>query len=296
MSNASRQRQPKRSRREAGNALIEFALVSLVLYLLVGATVELGRVILAQRVLQDAAQVTARELALVPLPATADFDAALADPFVQANLVDNSNWVIDLDAFADDAALDTFYNGLPLLNRLLRPLMIVDFVTIDGAERRLLRYPGAIVQDGTDLTVLIPRVTGRDAQGVETIDWLPIVEEVRVDPADPTTGPFAINSLSGQQGLVALRINYPFQSAALSGFRPNPVSRVEPNLDLRNRADDASVVADALPSGTLLGDDGRPGPYAGSYGLGRQFAFAEEIRPYRRLLTAQAVFRREVFR
>ncbi|MDZ4800022.1 MAG: hypothetical protein SGI92_17850, partial [Bryobacteraceae bacterium] len=36
------------------------------------------------------------------------------------------------------------------------------------------------------------------------------------------------------------------------------------------------------------------GTYAGENGLGAQYAFAKKVRPFRRLLTGQAFFRREV--
>ncbi len=36
------------------------------------------------------------------------------------------------------------------------------------------------------------------------------------------------------------------------------------------------------------------GIYAGNFGLGRQYALAKTVRPYRSLLQAQAIFRREV--
>ena len=60
-------------------------------------------------------------------------------------------------------------------------------------------------------------------------------------------------------------------------------------------ADDEAVVENNEAPGTLLPDGGVVGTYSGPYGLGRQFAFVREVRPYRKLLSAQAIFRREVF-
>ena len=37
------------------------------------------------------------------------------------------------------------------------------------------------------------------------------------------------------------------------------------------------------------------GPNAGAFGLGKQFALGREVRPFRKLISAQAVFRREAF-
>jgi hypothetical protein len=99
------------------------------------------------------------------------------------------------------------------------------------------------------------------------------------------------------RGLVALRINYPYQAAMLSGFQGNPAGFADPNLSQHIVADDGAVTELGPPPGgaTTLSDDGRAAPYAGSFGLGRQLAFAQELRPFRRLISGQAMFRREVF-
>ena len=62
-----------------------------------------------------------------------------------------------------------------------------------------------------------------------------------------------------------------------------------------NRAKlDALVQQMNSAPGTLL-DDGAVGPYAGPYGLGRQLALAgRTLRPFRKLISAQAIYRREV--
>ena len=88
---------------QQGGMLIEFALISLVFYVLVALVVDIGRMIFTAQVLQDAARVAARELALIPLPPDATFAQALQDPTVVAQLFDPSELVIDLDSFATDA-------------------------------------------------------------------------------------------------------------------------------------------------------------------------------------------------
>jgi hypothetical protein len=98
--------------------------------------------------------------------------------------------------------------------------------------------------------------------------------------------------------VAAIRINYPFQAGALSGFRTEPQTvddPLPPNLSNMITAADGSVTAPAPPYGTLLPDDPEEfGPYAGRYGLGRQLAFGSTLRPFRKLMSTQAVFRREV--
>jgi hypothetical protein len=278
----------------------------LVVSLLLAATVEFGRLMFSAQGLQDIARVTARELALAPLPADVTFEQALADPAVRGTIFDPARLVVDLECFADDAEIDAFFAGLPVVNRALRPLMIVD----RSRGLHLLRYPGALLADpsvppGTcpsgGFTVGIPRVVARAADGVETIEWIPVIEEIRSDPAVPATGPFSL--ASPQRGLVALRVNYPYQAAALSGFRESADGPFEPNLTGRTRASDEEndeigqlneAPGDLLPDEPL--NDQSLGAYAGVFGLGRQLAFAgERVRPFRKLLSGQAIYRREVF-
>lgn len=284
-----------KNRREAqrGAALVEFALIALVLYLILAATIDFGRLMFGAQLVQSAAATATRELALTPLPANPsfDFDDALADPEVQSRIYDRRHLVIDLDVISD---LDAHFATLPQLNQMLRPLMVAGPVTVNGVVRNLLRYPGAILQDTTtnDLFVAIPRVIARGPAS-ETIDWLPVVEEIRRDPTDPTTGTFSLASNPG--GFVSLRINYPFQATTLSGFVPDPGGPVEPNID--EVIEIGQVTSATPPPGALVvADNGEAGPYAGTFGLGRQFALTAEVRPWRRVVSGQMIMRRETFR
>jgi hypothetical protein len=287
---------------ERGGVLLEFALISLAFYVLIALVVDIGRMVFSAQVLQDAARVAARELSLVPLPPGMTFDQALEDPAVTAQIFDPGLLVIDLDAFgSDDAAFQTYMDQLPMVNKMLRPLMIFDQVEVGGATRRLLRFPGALLNDPSapsGLGVGIPRVESRGAEGVETIRWVPVLEEMTngsfsLVPPDPANPP-------PQRGLVAVRINYPFQAAMLTGFQQASGGLFESNLANRIQAADESVgdTANAPSRGTPFGAGELPetGVYGGRFGLGGQFAFGGELlRPYRRLLSAQAISRREVF-
>lgn len=287
---------------EEGALLIEFALIAFVLYLLFAATVGFGRAVQYSQVAQDVARLGARELALTPLPAGSTFEQALETPGVRTRLYDPTALVIDLDAVqASGRTLDEVFAGLPLINRALRPAMIFETVLIDETPRRLLRAPGAILrsrEDPTQLTVGVPLVVSRDGDGVETIRWLSVVEEVRLDPSDPATGPFSITSTGPDQGLVALRVNLPFQASALTSFEPTRLGG-DPSRGNPSQANDNAVVQlDQSPDGTLAGaitPEPGVGVYAGRYGLGRQFALATTVRPFRRVVSGQAFFRREVF-
>ena len=285
------------SRRAAqrGAVIVEFAFVAFLLYLFLATIVDFGRLFYTANAVQDAARVTARELSVIPLPAEMTLAQALADPQVRQRVYQPEHLVIDLDDIPGGLSLEEFQDSLPVLNQTLRPLMI--FQKVGG--RRLLRYPGALLVDPSTpsgLSVGIPYVVGRDANGVETIRWVPVVEEIR-NPAFPGASPFSLDTPNGmaQRGLVAVRINYPYQASMLSAYQESPAGPLEPNVSFRVRADDGAVTQLGAAPGALAGGSVEAGPYAGAYGLGRLYVAGEEVRPVRKLLSAQAIFRREVF-
>lgn len=270
-----------------GAVLVEFALVALVFYLLFAAAVTFGQAIFYAQVLQDAARVAAREMALVPLPADATFEEALAQVF------DEEALVINLDDLGG-MTLDEHFDSLPVVNRALRPLMIPQ----EAGGQRLLRYPGALMEDPTTATgfrVALPLVRGRDADGVETVDWVPVIEEI-VSPG-AAVRPFALEG----GGVVAVRANCPYQSPLMSGFLPNPAGPAEPTLGSRIQAEDGAVTVvdedgfSPPPSASPFDGGEDAGTYSGPFGLGRQLAFAQRVRPFRKFLSAQAIYRREIF-
>jgi hypothetical protein len=314
-----RTKDPTMRRRQRGAALIEFALIALALYLLLAGGIELGRAVFSTQILQDVARVAARELAVTRLPAAYTFEDALEDCRVRRRVFDERYLVVDLDRVQD---LDGHFARMPAVNQMLRPLMIYDRPVVQGRTRNLLRYPGALLfKRGidncgmdefriTEFTVGVPLVVDRRGRGYETIRWVPVLEEVRPDAEDSRSGPFSVNGPgvevdafgSRVHGVVAVRVNYPYQAAALSSFRESPKGPYEPNLKFANLADDRKVAElNPAPGDPTM----RPvleslerqeaGPYSGPYGLGRQMVMGVEVRPFRRLLSAQAVFRREVF-
>ena len=105
---------------------------------------------------------------------------------------------------------------------------------------------------------------------------------------------------SPERGIVALRINYPYQSASMSGFQPPADPTLPPgppdNPVIPIPADN-SISAASPPQGV-----GNPvvsdldfGASSGVYGLGTQVAWVNVVRPYRNLISSQAIYRREVF-
>ena len=319
-------------RQDRGAALVEFALVSVVLYLLLAGAIDFGRLMFDANALQDVARVAARELAVAPIRADATFDYALScDPASDANclidlksrIFDPACLVVDLNDQAVALDPDGFFAAMPVVNRALRSLMITE-----PSRPNLLRYAGALLSDDggagcsavgpngqaapTGLTVAIPLVDARGAGGVESITWVPVVQEIRaaVDADCPSRGPFSLVYLAGQdecgplatdplpdRGLAAVRVNYPYQAATLSGFQSSPPTDVDPlppNISNVITADDAGVQQNNVAPGAPVDDPGAVGPYAGAFGLGRQFALAgRTVRPFRKLISAQAIYRRE---
>lgn len=235
------------------------------------------------------------------------------------------------NAVSDDDVLKNFFDSMPIVNRALRPIFIGDNPTIDGVHRRFLRYPGALltvppdpIHDPLNLTrgftVGIPLVnSGRNPDEAETISWIQVLSEVR-STSDPNCGPFPITPLPdtcptgippGSRGIAAIAVNYPFQSAALSSFKRNPpsldadgnvVDPLPPNVGQVFVADDAAVTDNTNSPPNLIdgarlpgsASDAAGGTYGGQFGLGIQRAFAKDVRPFRRVLLGQAMFRREV--
>lgn len=322
------------TRGERGAALVEFALVSVVLYLLLAGATEFGRLMFAANSLQDVARAVARELAVAPLRANVTFDAALScDPGTDPNCLvdlrqrvfDPACLVIDLSDPAVAPDPEAFFAAMPVANRALRPLMITE-----PSRPNLLRYAGALLNDDlgaqcsatgpngqaapTGFTVGIPLVESRDTNGIEEISWVPVVQEIRaVQDADcPSRGPFSLVYLAAldscgpltadpvpDRGLAAVRINYPYQAAMLSAFRSSPPTALDPlppNVSNAIVADDGAVVQLNAAPGGAVEDLSATGTYVGPLGLGRQFALAgQTVRPFRKLISAQAIYRREVF-
>ena len=313
--------QSRSRRRERGGVLAEFALGSFVVWLLRAGGLELGRAFAAQQILRHATRTIARELALVELAHDASFEQALLGVFDPRFLVIDSDLLArcgfaDFSEAGHEADLERLFSErLPVGNRLIRPLMIRD--RIGGLE--MLRYPGAVLartdggatatsdcSSGSLYTIGVPRLD--EAAG--RVAWLPRVEQ--------TPGPAPVGArregfaLRGG-GWVGVRVFYPFQSAALLGVRDSGVVDPETGRILQtfDSADGSYVdeglerlgarLLSELDTGAGLGAAAGVSAYAGMRGLGRISSISDAsggsiaVRPYRRLLSATAGFRREIF-
>ncbi len=304
-----------RKRHQHAGVLVEFSVSLVVLWLIVAATLDLGRAFAAAHVLQSAARAAARELALQEVPYEDDFREALLTVFDPAYLVVDADCLERYAANSGrtpEAELVEILRARQLtLNLMLRPLMMFEHVAVGGTEYHLLRYPGALLSAAssdtngkrcsTPFTVGIAQVD--DGQSRVTLHS--VVEEI-----DPGAFSLAAGSAGAlPAGTVGLRLLYPFQAAGLSAWRvvdgfQKPVPAAEASdyqVDL-----EGGLVASPLAGLDARGSDGElqayavrghgePIPiYGGSLGLGVQSVLGREVRPYRRLLSAQAIAAREV--
>jgi len=279
--------------------LVEFALVAFVMYLLMVVVLDLGRGVLATGTIQGAADIFAQELARAPVDATLTFEEALATDYVKQRVYDANRLVVRLsECGSTQEEIDAYFAGLPLVNQMLRPLMFRDTLPGDPPIE-VFRYPGAVVKvngESDTYTVLVARVLERskapETYGVETVDWLPVVEEV-LESQDGESH-FSIIASSPFAGLVNVRINYPYQASAMSAFDPNVYPNGPASIYI---ADDGSVQDEGLPPEYSYAKDpggGSSGPYTGHLDLGSHYAFLKKVRPYRKVISVQAAARREV--
>jgi hypothetical protein len=302
----------------SGQALLEFAFILFIVVFLFGGALSLGYFFYSAQGIQMAADVAAQEIARMPLPPTADLglgdleassDTVIWDPRFQAEIYDERYLVVRRSEIGARTLGQFAATEMPLLNRLLVGVMIFDPSYDPDGDGGVFRYPGAIVRNVTTgaETVLVP-VMAYDDSGEETIiRWVAPVEEIRVDVSGdgfPDTGPFSVIAPPGAPpgfapGTVALRINYPAQAAGLIN-RSRDAGAVfsGDDLEVTEDGDVGSNYELIVPHNEGPFDSrGTSRIHAGRYGLGRQAAYYLElgVRPYRRVLTAEAIYRREVF-
>ena len=240
-----------------------------------------------------------------------DASVGTGDPVlarVRQRVFDDNMLVLTIDPGSDPITFNGGYSigDFPLVTQLLLPVMIND--TVNG--QALLHYPGALFQSrqqgytspganipASGYVVRIPVLSvSTDGSGTESVvSWVAPLEPI-LDGQNADA--FAVNAVtvSGQSGIVALRVNYPYQSASMSGFEPGADPGEPGGKPVVPIVANGSGASSPPPGvGGEVTSDQQFGPYAGANGLGQQAAFAETVRPFRRLISAQAIYRREVF-
>ena len=280
---------------QRGSVLIEFSLIAVSLSLLIALVVDVARMVFIAQMLQDAARVAARELSLLPLPPTITFDQALQLPQVKDRIFDPADLVIEIDQFENSDKLREFLDGLPIVNRMLRPLMTFDQMMVEGRVRQVLHFPGIVLhnrnhENQQSWSIGIPRAGLTENMQGHTFRWTSVLEEMRGNPDDPQTGSFSLQTLSASQpsGLVALRVNYPFQPMFMNWLPQSvlPDSTTLSSVDEPySRLGVLSDVEQQEPETSLnrVGQRRSPSIIKGS------------PEDFQGVLSGQAVFRREVF-
>ena len=290
-----------------GQALLEMAFLIPLIVILIGGTISFGLFFFQANVSQQAVDVGAQEISRFPFPPEGtlglgdlnidpnDLTVLANDPQFKEQIYDeqflfirDSEWVNSFPSF------NAFVAELPLLNRLLVPVMVRDSSFPDGVTR----FPGAVVNNSAgEETVLIPIVAYDFATGAESlVEWVAPVEEILTSNGN---GPYSLDATdpatSFVPGMVALRINFPVQSTTL-------INRTGESAEIIIEADDSSISDGNTGSNYSLAVAAESGTadttiHSGRFGLGRQAALLREagVRPYRRVLSVQSIYRREVF-
>jgi hypothetical protein len=163
--------------------LVEFAVISLAVYLLLAAVLTFGQMLFCDQTLQQAADLAAREISRTPLPADAKFrddnnttNDVVHHPDVCHRIFDERYLVLKIDP---DSNPITFNGGHPIgdfppVNQQLLPLMIYQpglsrvHLLADGSvirtgrpfQEAVLHYPGAVFADPNPDSTLNPPASG----------------------------------------------------------------------------------------------------------------------------------------
>jgi hypothetical protein len=282
-----------------GQSLVEFAVVALVVYMLLAAILTFGQLLFSAQTLQQAADVAAREIGRTPLSATADMMDVLysSDPNTYSSVAGSGTSSVrtalfnpallqfDLTTVPPGETVLDVVRTWPVINQMLYPLMVL---AGSDAQATYLVYPGAVPcsdsRSASRNVWCVAEVTGRQGNGGETITWVPVVEEMN-------TGAFSVAT----SGLVTVRINFGYQSASMSAYPPQQTWPPGPT-GLPYGANDGNVTtSQGFYTPTAAPISSLDNTYSGQYGLGSQQAVGTTVRPYRSLISAQAIYRREVF-
>jgi hypothetical protein len=123
-----------------------------------------------------------------------------------------------------------------------------------------------------------------------------VIEEITQDAFSLAPPPASQAGQAGIAGMVTLRVNFGYQSPVMSAYPKSQTWPPEPTGGPYG-AHDGEVTTNPgryEPNGPPPMDS-IGGTYSGQYGLGSQQAMTISARPFRRLISAQAIYRREVF-
>ncbi len=280
------------NRGQRGSVLVEFSLIAVSLSLLIALVVDVARMVFIAQVLQETARVAARELSLVPLSPAITFEQALQHPRVKRRIYDPAALVIEMDQFEDLEHLEEFMTALPIVNRMLRPLMVREWIRHDGHRQEVLRFPGVLMQEDTDKaeqswSIAVPGTGMTGLLNASTVKWMSVLEEIRENPDDPRSGSFSLHGAQhgSLSGLIALRVNYPLRLMFMNWL---PLSALPESVAILSVAEPGAHANVQLPT-----DDTSSGNEITRF-ISKKIV-ADSSMDYHQVLSAQAVFRREIF-
>lgn len=183
----------------SGSVLLEFAVAMIAFVTIAFAGIELGRAFFTAQIAGEGARIAARESATKPGALVTPLDSAIFIERYTAidleRLRNPTGGAFTTDADGDgDVDVDDLFLILPPLHIALRSVMIRENRVINGIERRLLRFPGALFRNpssgvplGEDLIVKVPEVvsegatTGVQLAKVVTLNYDTLTNTIRTE-------------------------------------------------------------------------------------------------------------------
>lgn len=251
-----------------GQSLVEFAIISLVLTLIVAGLLGLA-IMLMQGTMTANASISAsmlfdQQINQSEVQTTEDIYQRLRD----LNLYDDAALVLTKDQY--ESARDGTDANFPRLNQKMLGLYQWD------PDRQRYRYPGTVVTYNGAPAILIPKVEYDESETITA--WYRPVQ------IDYTPGQIAVDVTLYMASQPAALMSYPVDADGFSIGNP-----IEAN-------DDTVVVTAALPTGfnfdaTVVEQTEIASVNRGNFGLGELYAYNTSVRPYRVVISNEGTFR-----
>lgn len=264
--------------------MVEFAIISFVMSAIVAGL--LGILVLGLNAFQtniaseNIGRLLDGELAVSDANPQKIFEAINPDG---RGLYDETRLILAPEDFRSDA----FRSTLPEVNRLLLSNYVYD------RDRDVYRYPGAVVTNADgNATVLVPLLPDPAAGFPTGMSRSRGLDNTAFPSADNWAAPvsFMPTDLTNKFKVVVI---HPSQPA--STIRLNVVHGADGRIISQTPvvADDSAINLGPLPTGYSIGTAPATNlspSSSGQYGLGRVYAFTQEVRPFRAVFESSSVF------
>jgi hypothetical protein len=257
-----------------GQALVEFAFVSIVLVTILAGTLGLGVMLLRANI--GVVAVSSISNTLDQQIDEVEFDnvITLTDALAGNNTTPAYFQEIDLVLTAveyNEARNDFASSGVSLVIRDLLPLY--EFHRFENGEE-VYHFPGTIMERVSDneMIILVPITNSRDSENRQVIDrWVKPVEfEIPVPQTDPP--------------IATVKVNHPVSSGILIAYSDTGEFTQNGDPVRRPVSSEVSPSSAAIPTGYQL-------KTPGGYGYDSAFAYLTTVRIFQRVLTQSSTFR-----